>query len=243
MPAARLCLDGVGTWDEIVTRSHDGPIVDGRSACLLARQNGGLYCIVFSFILDDQQATRAHTGRVPSQDKATESAPRSATDVHGRSSTFSDPVALPLDLRTDDEEHVAANKFYKWGHWQRFCCGGGKSPGGQRASIISFLSQGVVLPVSPLPAIAPWGAGAAAMRMSDVAHRLQRWPSRGDAQGATAEASAGLRGHSDQSTSSASPSAIGSILISAASKSNGASRAGASRRGCAISTPRRRFMS
>eukprot|EP00965_Chrysotila_dentata_P001631 54081-Pleurochrysis_carterae.AAC.1 len=32
MPATSLCSDSVGTWDEIVTRSRDGPIVDGRSA-------------------------------------------------------------------------------------------------------------------------------------------------------------------------------------------------------------------
>eukprot|EP00965_Chrysotila_dentata_P003706 121482-Pleurochrysis_carterae.AAC.1 len=41
MPATRLCLDAVKTWDEMETRSHDGPIVDGRSAFSFARQNSG----------------------------------------------------------------------------------------------------------------------------------------------------------------------------------------------------------
>eukprot|EP00965_Chrysotila_dentata_P232793 6199195-Pleurochrysis_carterae.AAC.2 len=36
MLATRLCFDGVATW--IVTRSHDGPIVHGRSAYSFARQ-------------------------------------------------------------------------------------------------------------------------------------------------------------------------------------------------------------
>eukprot|EP00965_Chrysotila_dentata_P169352 5592799-Pleurochrysis_carterae.AAC.1 len=31
----------VGTWDERVARSHDEPIVNGRSAHSLASQNGG----------------------------------------------------------------------------------------------------------------------------------------------------------------------------------------------------------
>eukprot|EP00965_Chrysotila_dentata_P018750 624184-Pleurochrysis_carterae.AAC.1 len=41
MPTTRLYLDGVGTWDEIMTRSHDGPIVDAWSAHSFAWQNGG----------------------------------------------------------------------------------------------------------------------------------------------------------------------------------------------------------
>eukprot|EP00965_Chrysotila_dentata_P007976 260130-Pleurochrysis_carterae.AAC.1 len=53
------------------------------------------------------------------------------TDVPSRISTFLSSVGLPLDLRTKEEEQVAQdNKFYKGGHWQRFCCGGGKSPDG-----------------------------------------------------------------------------------------------------------------
>eukprot|EP00965_Chrysotila_dentata_P125410 4146674-Pleurochrysis_carterae.AAC.2 len=41
MPATRLCLDAIETWGEIVTRLHDGPIVDGRSAYPFARQTSG----------------------------------------------------------------------------------------------------------------------------------------------------------------------------------------------------------
>eukprot|EP00965_Chrysotila_dentata_P163225 5390881-Pleurochrysis_carterae.AAC.1 len=41
MSTTRLCLAAVETWAEIGTKSSDGPIVEGRSACSFARQNGG----------------------------------------------------------------------------------------------------------------------------------------------------------------------------------------------------------
>eukprot|EP00965_Chrysotila_dentata_P085663 2826141-Pleurochrysis_carterae.AAC.1 len=41
MFTARPCMSAVETCDEIEARSHDGPIVDGRSARQFARQNGG----------------------------------------------------------------------------------------------------------------------------------------------------------------------------------------------------------
>eukprot|EP00965_Chrysotila_dentata_P038053 1265046-Pleurochrysis_carterae.AAC.1 len=41
MSTTRLCLAAVETWADIETRSCDGPIMDGRSACSFARYNGG----------------------------------------------------------------------------------------------------------------------------------------------------------------------------------------------------------
>eukprot|EP00965_Chrysotila_dentata_P113406 3748282-Pleurochrysis_carterae.AAC.1 len=41
MFTARPCMSAIETCDEIVARSHDGPIADGRSARQFARQNGG----------------------------------------------------------------------------------------------------------------------------------------------------------------------------------------------------------
>eukprot|EP00965_Chrysotila_dentata_P195685 6177121-Pleurochrysis_carterae.AAC.3 len=89
MSTTRLCWGAVETWDEIETRSCDGPIVDGRSVFSLARPNGGdvtlwdwhqplacYACLLLStrcrfvwyrllLILDDQP-TRAHTDCAPS---------------------------------------------------------------------------------------------------------------------------------------------------------------------------------
>eukprot|EP00965_Chrysotila_dentata_P139630 4616680-Pleurochrysis_carterae.AAC.1 len=59
MPATRLCLDSVRTWDDIVTKSQDGHIVDGRSTYSLARQNGG------DVTLWDLQLTLACYARLP----------------------------------------------------------------------------------------------------------------------------------------------------------------------------------
>eukprot|EP00965_Chrysotila_dentata_P086555 2857512-Pleurochrysis_carterae.AAC.2 len=41
MFTARPCMSAVETCDVLEARSHDGPIVDGRSARQFARQNGG----------------------------------------------------------------------------------------------------------------------------------------------------------------------------------------------------------
>eukprot|EP00965_Chrysotila_dentata_P207707 6184292-Pleurochrysis_carterae.AAC.2 len=59
MSATRLCLDAVPTWDEMETSSHDGPNVDGRSAYLFARQNGG------DFTLRDCHLTLARYACLP----------------------------------------------------------------------------------------------------------------------------------------------------------------------------------
>eukprot|EP00965_Chrysotila_dentata_P257974 6213059-Pleurochrysis_carterae.AAC.6 len=37
---------------------------------------------------------------------------------------------LSIDLRTMEEGRQVQDKFYEGGEWQRFCCGGGLSPGG-----------------------------------------------------------------------------------------------------------------
>eukprot|EP00965_Chrysotila_dentata_P177400 5859118-Pleurochrysis_carterae.AAC.1 len=55
---------------------------------------------------------------------------RLPAEVRGAISDYLKSVGLPLDLRTQDEGRVAADKFYEGGHWHTFCCGGSKAPGG-----------------------------------------------------------------------------------------------------------------
>eukprot|EP00965_Chrysotila_dentata_P094210 3114956-Pleurochrysis_carterae.AAC.1 len=55
---------------------------------------------------------------------------RATADVRAKISLFLQDIGLPLDWRTKEEGRIDAEKFYEEGHWQRFCCRGGKSPGG-----------------------------------------------------------------------------------------------------------------
>eukprot|EP00965_Chrysotila_dentata_P046399 1541741-Pleurochrysis_carterae.AAC.2 len=64
MFATRLCLGDVKTCDETELRQHDGPVLDGRSAKLFARQNGGVVtqCLYGSdFNSFSKTNLRAHT--------------------------------------------------------------------------------------------------------------------------------------------------------------------------------------
>eukprot|EP00965_Chrysotila_dentata_P187801 6172356-Pleurochrysis_carterae.AAC.1 len=53
-----------------------------------------------------------------------------AAEVRSRMQDLLSEIGLPLDLRTKEEGRQAQDKFYEGSEWQRFCGGGGHSPGG-----------------------------------------------------------------------------------------------------------------
>eukprot|EP00965_Chrysotila_dentata_P043016 1428389-Pleurochrysis_carterae.AAC.1 len=53
-----------------------------------------------------------------------------AAEVREKMHGLLQQYGLAIDLRTKEEGRQTQEKFYEGGEWQKFCCGGGDSPGG-----------------------------------------------------------------------------------------------------------------